>query len=77
MNTDRISELRKEWEAEEKVAHIHGWDFSHIHDRYEEEDDLNWVNLLILIYAPAGSIFAKWEDFANFAAVFENHNTPY
>ena len=42
MNTDRISELRKEWEAEEKVAHIHGWDFSHIHDRYEEEDDLPW-----------------------------------
>ncbi len=23
MNTDRISELRKEWEAEEKVAQIH------------------------------------------------------
>ena len=42
MNTDRISELRKEWEAEEKVAHIHGWDFSHIHGRYEEEDDLPW-----------------------------------
>lgn len=42
MNTDRISELRKEWEAEEKVAHIHGWDFSHIHDRYEEEEDLPW-----------------------------------
>ncbi len=40
--TDRINELRKEWEAEEKIAHIHGWDFSHIHDRYEEEDDLPW-----------------------------------
>ena len=38
MNTDRISELRKEWEAEEKNAHIHGWDFSHIHERYEEVD---------------------------------------
>ena len=23
MNTDRINELRKEWEAEEKIAHIH------------------------------------------------------
>ncbi|MBP5383358.1 MAG: SAM-dependent methyltransferase [Lachnospiraceae bacterium] len=34
--------LRKEWEAEEKIAHIHGWDFSHIHGRYEEEDDLPW-----------------------------------
>ena len=42
MNTDRISELRIEWEAEEKIAHIHGWDFSHIHDRYEEEEDLPW-----------------------------------
>ncbi len=42
MNTDRINELRKEWEAEEKIAHIHGWDFSHIHGRYEEEDDLPW-----------------------------------
>ncbi len=42
MNTNRINELRKEWEAEEKIAHIHGWDFSHIHGRYEEEDDLPW-----------------------------------
>ncbi|WP_034465994.1 class I SAM-dependent methyltransferase [Butyrivibrio proteoclasticus] len=40
--TDRIETLRREWEAEEKIAHIHGWDFSHIHDRYEEEDDLPW-----------------------------------
>ena len=42
MNTERITELRKDWEAEEKIAHIHGWDFSHIHDRYEEEEDLPW-----------------------------------
>ena len=42
MNTNRINELRKEWEAEEKIAHIHGWDFSHIHGRYEEEADLPW-----------------------------------
>jgi SAM-dependent methyltransferase len=42
MNTNKINELRKEWEAEEKIAHIHGWDFSHIHGRYEEEDDLPW-----------------------------------
>ena len=42
MNTERINKLRKEREAEEKIAHIHGWDFSHIHDRYEEEDDLPW-----------------------------------
>ena len=42
MNTERINELRKEWEAEEKIAHIHGWDFSHIRGRYEEEEDLPW-----------------------------------
>lgn len=27
---------------EEEIAHIHGWDFSHIHGRYEEESDLPW-----------------------------------
>ena len=35
-------ELRNIWKAEEDIAHIKGWDFSHIHDRYEEEDDLPW-----------------------------------
>ena len=33
---------RKQWLAEEMIAHIHGWDFSHIHGRYEEEGDLPW-----------------------------------
>lgn len=42
ISESRINELRKEWEAEEKIAHIHGWDFSHIHDRYDEEEDLPW-----------------------------------
>ena len=42
MNTDRIAELKKAWLAEEKIAHIHGWDFSHIADRYNEEEDLPW-----------------------------------
>lgn len=42
MDIDRIKQLRNEWEAEEKIAHIHGWDFSHIEGRYEEEDDLPW-----------------------------------
>lgn len=36
------AELRLIWEKEEKAAHIIGWDFSHIHGRYEEEDDLPW-----------------------------------
>lgn len=29
-------------EKEEEAAHIHGWDFSHINGRYEEENDLPW-----------------------------------
>ena len=39
MNTN---ELIKNWKAEEEIAHIHGWDFSHIEGRYMEEDDLPW-----------------------------------
>ncbi len=34
--------LKKDWLAEEKIAHIKGWDFSHIKGRYEEENDLSW-----------------------------------
>jgi len=36
------TELKLIWKKEEEVAHIHGWDFSHIHGRYEEEDALPW-----------------------------------
>lgn len=36
------AELRAIWMEEEKTAHITGWDFSHIHGRYEEENDLPW-----------------------------------
>lgn len=35
-------ELKVIWKKEEEIAHVHGWDFSHIHDRYEEENDLPW-----------------------------------
>ena len=36
-------ETRKEqWLREERAAHIHGWDFSHIAGRYEEDGDLPW-----------------------------------
>ncbi len=34
--------LRNIWKKEEEIAYIHGWDFSHIHDRYEVENDLPW-----------------------------------
>jgi len=30
------------WKEEEEVAHILGWDFSHIEGRYTEQDDLPW-----------------------------------
>ena len=36
------NELREIWEQEEHVAHIRGWDFSHIRDRYEEGRNLPW-----------------------------------
>ena len=34
--------LVSRWKTEEAIAHIHGWDFSHIHGRYTEQDDLPW-----------------------------------
>ena len=30
------------WKAEEEIAHIRGWDFSHLDGRYTEQDDLPW-----------------------------------
>lgn len=30
------------WKQEEAIAHIHGWDFSHIEGRYMEEESLPW-----------------------------------
>jgi len=37
-----MNELYKAWKAEEEIAHIVGWDFSHIQGRYEEEGELPW-----------------------------------
>jgi SAM-dependent methyltransferase len=34
--------LKEQWLQEENIAHIHGWDFSHIHGRYEEGRDIPW-----------------------------------
>ncbi len=39
MNKEALSKL---WLHEEKMAHIHGWDFSHIEGRFEAEHDLPW-----------------------------------
>ena len=30
--------LLNEWLHEQDIAHIKGWDFSHIRERYREED---------------------------------------
>ncbi|MBQ3252678.1 MAG: methyltransferase domain-containing protein [Oscillospiraceae bacterium] len=30
------------WRAEEEIAHIHGWDFSHIDGRHTEDTDFPW-----------------------------------
>ena len=37
-----IAKLKELWMGEEAQAHIHGWDFSHMNDRDEEEEDLPW-----------------------------------
>lgn len=34
--------LIQTWKAEENIAHIHGWDFSHIDGRYAEDTDFPW-----------------------------------
>ncbi len=34
-------ELKDTWKKEEQIAHIHGWDFSHIEGKYEQEN-LPW-----------------------------------
>ena len=36
------NELIDSWKNEESIAHIHGWDFSHIEGRYAEEENLPW-----------------------------------
>lgn len=43
-------ELISFWQKEESVAHIHGWDFSHIDGRYTEETDLPWDYQSIILH---------------------------
>ena len=35
-------ELINRWKQEESIAHISGWDFSHINGRYEEGENIPW-----------------------------------
>ena len=37
-----MDERIREWKAEEEVARIHGWDFSHIDGRCEEDTSFPW-----------------------------------
>ena len=41
-NMNITSNLIESWKQEESIAHIHGWDFSHIEGRYTEPDALPW-----------------------------------
>ena len=36
------NKLIAQWKAEEEIAHIHGWDFSHIDGRYSEDTSFPW-----------------------------------
>ena len=42
MDIEKKQQLEEIWREEEKIAHIKGWDFSHIEGKYEEEHDLPW-----------------------------------
>lgn len=37
-----FEELKEQWLHEERIAHIHGWDFSHIQGRWEEGNGIPW-----------------------------------
>jgi SAM-dependent methyltransferase len=48
-------ELKSLWQREEDIAYIHGWDFSHIEDRYESKEDLlpwNYKELILKYMKP-------------------------
>lgn len=36
------NELINQWKAEEEIAYLHGWDFSHLDGRYMEGTDFSW-----------------------------------
>ena len=39
MNSEK---LKEQWLAEEAIAHIHGWDFSHLKGRWDDDGELPW-----------------------------------
>ena len=49
-------ELKQIWLKEQEVAYIHGWDFSHISGRFEEDTDLPWDYKQIILSYLKGDI---------------------
>ncbi len=48
---DEYRRKKQTWLKEEKAAQIHGWDFSHIKGRFEEDNDLPWdYKKIVLTY---------------------------
>ena len=37
-----LERLKRQWLSQERQAHIHGWDFSHIAGKYSEDTALGW-----------------------------------
>ena len=37
-----MKEKIKAWKIEEEIAYIHGWDFSHIAGRFDEDTEFPW-----------------------------------
>ena len=66
-----MNENLKQWKYEENIARIYGWDFSHIDDKYlEEELSWNYKNIInkylkpndILLDIDTGGGFVLWCD---------------
>lgn len=55
-----VNELRTKWLAEEEIAHIKGWDFSHIEGKFQsEEDDMPWHLSALIWFAKYNNDFCK------------------
>lgn len=66
--------LREIWKKEEEGAHIHGWDFSHINGRYEEENDLPWdYEKIIKSYLKDSFNLLDYDTGGGVASVYEGY----
>lgn len=52
-----IEKLKDYWKTEEQLAHIHGWDFSHIESRYFQEDvPWNYKEIILSYLKPTDKL---------------------